>query len=80
MRLEALSVPNPAAHEIGPVSGVLLVAVADDRRHAVVARQTRTADVGAFHAVVLRADALPLVLVEVGVPVAHQRWEYRSSG
>lgn len=72
--------PTSAAHQIGPVSGILLVAVADDRRHALVARQSRQADRGSFHAVVLRADALPLVLVEVGVPVAHGRWEYRSSG
>lgn len=72
--------PKPAAHEIGPSRGILLVAVADDRRTALVARQARQGDRGSFHAVVLRADALPLVLVEVGVPVTHERWEYRSSG
>jgi len=54
--------------------------VADDRRTALIARQTRLAERGSFHAVVLRAEALPLVLVEVAIPVNNERWEYRSSG
>jgi len=73
-------VSQPRSAPLGPVSGNLLVAVADDRRTAVVARQTLAADRGSFHAVVFRAEAMPLVLVEVAIPVANQRWEYRSSG
>ncbi len=71
---------KPRSPVLGPVVGNLLVAVADDRRTALIARQTRLADRGSFHAVVLRAEALPLVLVEVAIPVGNDRWEYRSSG
>ncbi len=71
---------QPRSAPLGPVRGNLLVAVADDRRTALVARQTRLADRGSFHAVVLRAEALPLVLVEVDIAVGNERWEYRSSG
>lgn len=71
---------KPRSAALGPVTGNLLVAVADDRQTALVARQARSAGRGALHIVVLRAEAMPLVLVDVGIPISNERWEYRSSG
>ncbi len=58
----------------------MLVTVADDRRLAIVSRLARLGDRAAFHTLVLRADELPLVLVESGMPATTLRWEFRTSG
>ncbi|MEM9565346.1 MAG: hypothetical protein AAGA93_22175 [Actinomycetota bacterium] len=47
---------------------------------AIVSRLARIGDRAAFHTLVLRADELPLVLVEPEMPVTNPRWEFRTSG
>ena len=62
------------------VQANLVLAVADDGRAALAALQTRGVDTASFHAVVLRVGELPLVLVEVGIPIVNDRFEFRTSG